>query len=75
MTLYAVHFCSCGWQSGVAEERDLPKSCPTCKRELHQARSPDRDKLVTLAAKGKRAPTDAPSHWSVDGQTDELMGD
>lgn len=49
MTVYAIHFCPCGFQTDVFEDSDPKRlSCPDCKRELYQARSVEKDRLFEL---------------------------
>lgn len=64
--LYAVHYCgNCGWQSDVVEDTKLPVNCPTCKRPLHQARSPNKEGLQRVADKAKATLADGPAKGSA----------
>ena len=65
MTVYAIHFCACGWQSDVHEDSDPPLKCRLCKRELHQTHAANRDDLLrTVATQMKKAASkDGRSQW------------
>lgn len=68
MTLYAVHFCPCGWTSEVHEDSSPKnKTCPDCKRELCQVRGISKQSVEEVATNGKAAPKDGPSRWLVPG--------